>query len=324
MRGNQGILNPRIKLAYQISTITREFRKVTSRRLIPILGTVILLAVLSVPFLPTSESGRTSKTYTTIFASTIETTQVTRQSWAASECTNSRCPYIEKSSAALIGYSTLALDVTLVNPTALLVHNLAVRFNYWGPYACPSCAPEYTTLITFESFPPGTRQSKHVEVQNTQLFRQAIFRFQFKIETFQNSVWATFTATAFRTSVTGFTSTGFMAVYELFHPTDPIESVGILGAAGVLAFVCMTLLSRQQALKTPRKSAPLERSAQVTQGPTKPLSKSQTSNAGDISTALNPEFRIYRDRLQELLFAGRIDEKEYARLLAEFYKTKKK
>jgi hypothetical protein len=38
----------------------------------------------------------------------------------------------------------------------------------------------------------------------------------------------------------------------------------------------------------------------------------------------NPEFRIHRNRLQESSLAGKIDKREYARLLAEFRKLKKK
>jgi CRISPR/Cas system-associated endoribonuclease Cas2 len=42
-----------------------------------------------------------------------------------------------------------------------------------------------------------------------------------------------------------------------------------------------------------------------------------------VRAALEAEFRIYRDRLQESLFEGKIGETEYARLLAEFRKARR-
>jgi hypothetical protein len=173
------------------------------------LALVTFLLLAGVPYFPTAETQENSRTYTNETTTAVGRTTTVY----VTQCSNSACPIVDGSSALFKGYSTMALDVTVTNPTDRWVYNLAVRFNYWGPYTCPTCQPDYTMLISFPNLPPRSSQNKHMELQNTQVFRQPTFRYAFQIESFQNQylLMLTSTSTSSTTSFTTLTTTRYSA-----------------------------------------------------------------------------------------------------------------
>jgi hypothetical protein len=259
----------------------------------------ILFLLLSAPRTEPHESSVTTT------EETVSTTYTTR-SWQVTDCGNSQCPVIQKSSAVLIGHSSIALDITVFNPTSLPVHNLDVLFSYWGPYACPGCPPDYTTVIRFDAVPSGATQSKHVEMLNTQWFRQSMFRYTFHIETWNFVSLSVFLATSYSTTTHVYTSTSSLAFYQAIRPPVPLNSIELLGAIELFGFLGTMMLS----------SVVISIRRTKTRIPTK-------DKRASVTIALDPQFRSYRDRLQESLFEGKIDETTYTKLLAEFRKSKK-
>jgi hypothetical protein len=301
------------------------------RRLgISILVVLVLLVALTYPFIAVTNVTQTSETLTTPILITIRATQTTTRSWSVSDCITSQCPEIKRSSAVLVGVGTLALDVAVSNPTVLPVSALVVRFDYWDPYTCATCSPDYTTRITFEVVAPGATQTKHIEVRNTSLFLYAVFHYSFQIEAFvtSQSTVVQRTSTSSRLSVIQqtFAHTGSVAVYDLVLPGRS-KWPAILATFGVAILLCVALIWRRVTRRASfeRRSASKEshRAPETSGPPVDSTSKTQTSGKETLPSALDPEFRVYRDRLQESLLAGEIDEREYVRLLSEFQRSKK-
>jgi hypothetical protein len=313
----------------------------TARQLkISVAAAIALLILLGAPLLPTSERRQVVQTYTTQVATILDTRRDVQRSWIASDCTNARCPYIDSSSAVLKEYGTLAIDVTVHNPTSFEVRDLVVRFDFWKSSSCLTCPPNYTDTIRFDKLPASVAQSIHLEIRND-LFRFGYsqrFYYKFQINTYVVSIEEQVTATTIGTSsaVQTITVSHLIPLGELIH-LGMLSEPQLFAGIGILGFFSAMMLTRVLTRSRFRHGVlgSSEKATNDSSTPPRALGSGQSARAKehtilrDMGSAmppagLDPEFLKYRDRLQESLMAGKIDEVEYVRLLAEFDKAKRK
>lgn len=264
------------------------------------LAALILFAALSLQYAPRSELDHTAIT-TTIAVSTQSETihQITQSHFGT--CPNT-CPFITQATAAssLADYRTLVLDIAVFNPSAATVRNVIIRFDYWKPGSClSSCLPDFTTRIEFDEVSSFVVRSQHLVLQEDvfQIGHGQQFRYNFQIESFVATSISTQTATTLsETHVKDelITVERLVAPYQLVFADGGQSSLIIPSVFAVLAFLAVLGGS----FRRPKSSRDI--------------------------VWLSSDFTGYRDRLQELLFSGEIDEKVYLNRLEEFRQGPKK
>jgi len=293
-----------------------------------ILVSLVVLAALSTPYMSTGAVQHLTRTYTSLETRISSTTYqgVYTWTWDVGACGSTNCPIVEKSSAFLSteDNALILLDVTLYNPTSLQVRNIVVRFDYWKPSSCSTCPPDFTTRVQFDAVNSGERVTKRIEIRQD-IFRSGRFqqiRYTVLIETYVSSVvTAQLPVVMSSTVLTEQLSTAkrLVAPYEVILPDAGQWSVSVPAVSAIAVFSALAIITRSMGRSSRRWQT----------GTGKRIETSSSSIKTDMNTptdhlsALDAGFRKYRDRLQEKLFSGEIDEDEYARRLEEFIGVRK-
>jgi len=280
-----------------------------------------------IPYLPKSETVILTETYSAEMPGIIQTTVETTRSGDISYC-GTWCPHVTESSVFLREYGVLALDFTVLNPTTAPVRDLVLRFNFWTPYSCSYCVPDYTSRLRIDLIEAGSTRHIHVELTD-RAFRFGYslrFRYAFEVESYvsQSLQWVSTTTLMYAIRERTETKNYLASLGDLIFPMEvPMRTI-------ILATITMVVLLLTHNLVIRRDESRIihhklggivgvsEQSIKT--GISSTLAKGAVSldAPSALDRALDPEFMKYRDYIQEQLVSGRIDEKEYVRLLREF------